>query len=222
MLLPPCSPTHGELGSKIMGALVSFKEAMLKKAAFPLVLELNHLGKSRLPSRTSSSGKFNRFNQKELSELRDNVSRLEKALDCQRQVIDSNMEAASNEFATLRAETGNQFQVIADLFKDSLKSATSTHDSTMSAQFEELKAMIAAAPNRGSPLLKKPKAANASDDPSYQTRCLSHLAGCHLLCSCVVWAVCREIPNLFASICCSGYTCLPSCFLHPNFNLAFC
>ena len=53
---------------------------------------------------------------------------------------------------------------MADLFKDSLKSAISTHDSTVSAQFEELKAMIAAAPNRGSP-----KAANASDDPC-QTR----------------------------------------------------
>ena len=107
--------------------------------------------------------------QKELAVMRENVTRLEQAIESQKQTIDANMEMTTNEFATLRAETGNQFQVMADLFKDSLKTAIASHDSTMSAQFEELKSMIASGSNRSSPLPKKPKTGTASDDP-YQQR----------------------------------------------------
>ena len=103
--------------------------------------------------------------QKEVTALRENMDRLERALETQKQLIDTNMESTANEFATLRAETGNQFQVMADLFKDSLKTAISSHDSAMSPQFEELKAMIASSANRNSPLAKKPETGNASDDP---------------------------------------------------------
>ena len=78
-------------------------------------------------------------------------------VDSQRLQIDSNMEATAAEFQSLKAETANQFHVMADVFKDSLASAIQVHDTAMSSQFAELKEMIAASHSSASPPPKKAK-----------------------------------------------------------------
>ena len=73
------------------------------------------------------------------------------------QAGDSNMEATASEFQALRAETTNQFQCMAEMFKDSLSNAIQAHDSAMSSQFMELKELIATNQTRASPPPKKAK-----------------------------------------------------------------
>ena len=102
--------------------------------------------------------------QKEIADIKDNVLRLEKALEAQKIVVETNMETTASEFDKLRVETGHQFQSMADLFKDSLTQAISNHDGTMAAQFAELKQMIAAGSSRGSPATKKQKQNSANGD----------------------------------------------------------
>ena len=107
--------------------------------------------------------------EKEIRALKDNMSKLEQAMEGQKLVIDANMEATAKEFKTLRSETQNQFQVVSELFKESLNSAIAAHDGAMSAQFDELKELISASASRGSPLPKKQKnGGDAAKDP-YQT-----------------------------------------------------
>ena len=43
----------------------------------------------------------------------------------------------------MKAETTHQFQVMADVFKESLAGAIRAHDSAMSWQFSELKLLLA-------------------------------------------------------------------------------
>ena len=102
--------------------------------------------------------------QKEIAEIKGNVLRLEKALEAQKITVESNMETTAMEFDKLRMETGQQFQSMAELFKDSLTQAISAHDGTMAAQFAELKQMIAAGSSRGSPAPKKQKQTSANGD----------------------------------------------------------
>ena len=102
--------------------------------------------------------------QKEIAEIKGNVLRLEKALEAQKITVESNMETTAMEFDKLRMETGQQFQSMAELFKDSLTQAISAHDGTMAAQFAELKQMIAAGSSRGSPATKKHKQTSANGD----------------------------------------------------------
>lgn len=103
--------------------------------------------------------------EKEILALREDMSKLEKMVDSQRMQIDSNMEATASEFHALRAETTDQFQSMAELFKDSLSSAIQVHDSAMSSQFMELKELIAANQTRASP---PPKKAKCNEKDPYQ------------------------------------------------------
>ena len=103
--------------------------------------------------------------EKEILSLRDDMSKLEKALEDQKGVINTNMELTAQEFKTLRAETTNQFQVVTDMFKESLSSAIAAHDGAMSAQFSELKQLITSNSSRSSPLPKKMKPTDAGSDP---------------------------------------------------------
>ena len=96
--------------------------------------------------------------EKEILSLRDDMSKLEKALESQKGVIDANMEVTAKEFKSLRAETTNQFQVVTEMFKESLGNA-------ISAQFSELKELITSSSSRSSPLPKKMKPNEVGNDP---------------------------------------------------------
>ena len=76
-------------------------------------------------------------------------------LEDQKGVIDTKMEFTTTELRALEADTTQQFHSRADLFKESLASAISSHDFAMSAQFSEIKAMIAAGLAIKSPPPKK-------------------------------------------------------------------
>ena len=60
-------------------------------------------------------------------------------LEDQKGVIDTKMEFTTTELRALEADTTQQFHSMADLFKESLASAISSHDFAMSAQFSEIK-----------------------------------------------------------------------------------
>ena len=97
------------------------------------------------------------------------MNKLEQAIEQHKGVIDTNLENTKKEFVALRAETANHFQVVSELFKESLSTAISAHDGAINAQFAELKEMIAASAPRSSPLPKKHRNADATNDP-YQAR----------------------------------------------------
>ena len=106
--------------------------------------------------------------EKEIQSLKESVQKLEKAVEDQRHVIDHNMESTAGELRAIKADTTQQFQAMADIFRESLSSAISAHDGAMSAQFSEIKAMISAGPSSVSPPPKKHK--NGVDDDPYFSR----------------------------------------------------
>ena len=95
--------------------------------------------------------------EREIQVLKDNMQRLEKVVEDQKDVIDMNMEANASEIRALKADTSQQFLNMADVFRESLASAITTHDAAMNAQFSEIKAMIAAGPAISSP---RPRSTN--------------------------------------------------------------
>ena len=94
---------------------------------------------------------------KEISQLRENLSKVEKAVENQSLQMQMNMEQTNGEFKALRAETTSQFQAMTNAFAESLKSAITQHDSQMSVQFVELKQLIANRSSNQSPPQKKSK-----------------------------------------------------------------
>ena len=102
--------------------------------------------------------------EREIKSLYDNMQRLEETVEEQKHVIEANMETTASEFHAMKAETNQQFQTMADVFKESLSSATKAHDGMMSAQFNEIKSMIAAGSSIKSPPPKRPRSGGGDDD----------------------------------------------------------
>lgn len=100
---------------------------------------------------------------KEISPLRENLSKVEKAVENQSIQMQVNMEQTNSEFKALRAETTSQFHAMTSSFADSLKSAITQHDSQMSVQFLELKQLIANRSSIQSPPQKKSKKGQHDD-----------------------------------------------------------
>ena len=101
---------------------------------------------------------------REIKTLYDHMHRLEKSIDEQKHALDVNAESTAAEFRALKVETNQQLKSMADVFKDSLSAAIKSHDGVMNAQFNEIKAMIAAGTSVKSPPPKKPRQAGAEDD----------------------------------------------------------
>lgn len=102
--------------------------------------------------------------EREIQSLKDNMQKLEKAVEDQKEIIDMNMKAAASEIRALKTDTSQQFLNMADIFKESLANAIHTHDAAMNAQFSEIKAMISSGPSIASPPQKKPRNTGVPDD----------------------------------------------------------
>ena len=106
--------------------------------------------------------------EKEIMSLKESVQMLERAVEDQRGVIDQNLEFTTTELRALKADTTQQFQSMADIFRESLSTAIAAHDGAMNEQFNEIKALIAAAPSAVSPPPKKHKnSAPAENEHSF-------------------------------------------------------
>ena len=101
---------------------------------------------------------------KVISQLRDSLSKVERAVENQSIQMQVNTEQTNNEFKTLRAEAASQFQAMTNSFAESLKSAITHHDSQMSVQFLELKQLISCRGSGQSPPQKKSKNGQRNDD----------------------------------------------------------
>ena len=101
---------------------------------------------------------------KEISQLRESLSKVERAVENQSIQMQVNTEQTNNEFKTLRAEAASQFQAMTNSFAESLKNAITHHDSQMSVQFLELKQLISCRGSGQSPPQKKPKNGQHNDD----------------------------------------------------------
>ena len=95
--------------------------------------------------------------ERDIKSLQESMQKLERVVEEQRQVIDYNMENTATEMRAMKADTSQQLQSMADIFKESLVSAIGNHDLAMNLQFSEIKAMIAAGPAIASPPPKKHK-----------------------------------------------------------------